>query len=145
MKRYETIAIVGPDVSPDERVVLFDRCREIINQQNGTILELDEWGSRKLAYEIKKKLRGYYVRFDYCGNGSLVQELERFFRIDERVLKFLTVLLEEDVDPEKISESMKKTEETVETTSEDSEILSASEDVDTESFENTEPETGEEK
>ncbi|MFO8084572.1 MAG: 30S ribosomal protein S6 [Desulfobacterales bacterium] len=145
MKRYETIAIVGPDVSPDERVVLFDRCREIINQQNGTILELDEWGTRKLAYEIKKKLRGYYVRFDYCGNGGLVQELERFFRIDERVLKFLTVLLEEDVDPEKISEAMNKTEETVETKSEDSEILAASEDEETESFENMEPETGEEK
>jgi small subunit ribosomal protein S6 len=110
MRRYETIAIVDPDVSPEARVPLFERCQEIISQQNGMLVELDEWGTRKLAYEIRKKLRGYYVRFDYCGNGSLVQEMERFFRIDERVLKFLTVLVDNDVDPEKIKEELAQAE-----------------------------------
>ncbi len=145
MKRYETIAIVGPDLSPDERVVLFDRCREIIGQQNGTLLELDEWGSRKLAYEIKKKLRGYYARFDYCGNGNLVQELERFFRIDDRVMKFLTVLLEKDVDPEKIAETMKKAQETAETVSGDSEAGEASAAEETETVETPASESKEEE
>jgi small subunit ribosomal protein S6 len=131
MRRYETIAIVDPDVSPDDRVVLFDRCQEIINQQNGRLLESDEWGSRKLAYEIKKKVRGFYVRFDYCGGGEVVNELERFFRIDERVLKFLTVLLEEKFDLQEFDEATQKTEETVETAeetaSEESEIPAVSE------------------
>ena len=145
MKRYETIAIVNPDVSPDERVILFDKCQDIIRQKNGTLFELDEWGTRKLAYEIKKKLRGYYVRFDYCGNGDLVQELERSFRIDERVLKFLTVLTEKDTDPEKIKESISQAKEKVETTPESSEISSTSHIEETEHSENAEPETGEEE
>lgn len=110
MRRYETVAIVDPDVSAEAKGPLFDRCLEIVSQHNGMIVELDEWGTRKLAYEIKKKPRGYYVRFDYCGNGSLVQEMERFFRIDDRVLKFLTVLLDKDVDPEKVKEELAQAE-----------------------------------
>jgi len=59
---------------------------------------------RKLAYEIKKKARGYYVRFDYCGLAPLVNEIERFFRIDDRALKYMTVVLDKDVDLEKVKE-----------------------------------------
>ncbi len=144
MRRYETIAIIDPDVSPEARVPLFERCQEIISQQNGMLMELDEWGTRKLAYEIKKKVRGYYVRFDYCGNGSLVQELERFLRIEERVLKFLTVFLEDDVDPEKVKEEIvqAKTPKTESKTgtgeeSEDSESLETSKNVETGQYKNT--------
>jgi small subunit ribosomal protein S6 len=144
MKRYETIAIVDPDVSPEARVPLFERCQEIISQQNGMMVLLDEWGTRKLAYEIRKKLRGYYVRFDYCGNGDLVQELERFFRIDERVLKFLTVLVDDDVDPEKVKEALVQaetqnvaSEEDVGAGSEGDETLEAPKNVETDSYENT--------
>ena len=63
-------------------------------------------GVRKLAYEIKKKPRGYYVLFDYCGDGDLVQEMERFFRIDDRVMKYMTIILDKDVDMEKIQEEI---------------------------------------
>jgi small subunit ribosomal protein S6 len=147
MRRYETIAIVDPDVSPEARVPLFERCQEIITQQNGMLVLSDEWGTRKLAYEIRKKLRGYYVRFDYCGNGELVQELERFFRIDERVLKFLTVLVDDDVDPEKVKEELVQaetqnvaSEEDVGTVSEGAETLEAPKNVETDSYENPESE-----
>jgi small subunit ribosomal protein S6 len=152
MRRYETIAIVDPDVSPEARVPLFERCQEIISQQNGMLVVLDEWGTRKLAYEIRKKLRGYYVRFDYCGNGSLVQEMERFFRIDERVLKFLTVLVDNDVDPEKIKEELTRAEakkaEPIEGTgkaSEGDETSETPKNVKTKYYENTESETEEEE
>lgn len=145
MRRYETIAIVDPDVSPDGRVVLFDRCQEIINQQNGRLLESDEWGSRKLAYEIKRKSRGFYVRFDYCGGGEVVHELERFFRIDDRVLKFLTVLLEEAFDLQKFEEATQKTQETgeseEETATEESAVHSVSENSEAGSSETLSPET----
>jgi small subunit ribosomal protein S6 len=152
MRRYETIAIVDPDVSPEARVPLFERCEEIISQQNGMLVMLDEWGTRKLAYEIRKKLRGYYVRYDYCGNGGLVQEMERFFRIDERVLKFLTVLIDDDVDPEKVKEELAQAEakkfepkEGAEKTSEDAESSEAPDIIEIKHDENTEPETEEEK
>ena len=72
---------------------------------------VDEWGSKKLAYDIKKKVRGYYVRLDYCGSGSLVNEIERSFRIDDRILKYMTVLLEKDVDIEAVKEEIARAEE----------------------------------
>ncbi len=108
MRRYETIAIVDPDVPPDARANFLERCGEIIGQHNGMAVLVDEWGTKKLAYEINKKLRGYYVLFDYCGEGDLVQELERFFRIDDRVLKYLTVVLDKDVDLDRVKKEMEE-------------------------------------
>ena len=76
----------------------------------GFLVLTDDWGERKLAYDIKKKGRGYYLRFDYCGLAPLVNEIERFFRIDDRVLKYMTVLLNGDVDLEKITAAAEKAE-----------------------------------
>ena len=106
MRRYETIAIIDPDLADEERAGVLERTTDLIPKEGGFLVMLDEWGNRKLAYEIKKKVRGYYVRFDYCGMGSLVDEMERLFRIDDKVLKFMTVLLEKDADIENIKEEM---------------------------------------
>lgn len=106
MRRYETIVILDPDVGDEQREPVFDRIRELIPQQNGILVKIDNWGTRKLAYAIKKKVRGFYSRIDYCGSGPLVDEMERFFRIDDRVLKFMTVLLDEAVDAERIQEEI---------------------------------------
>ena len=106
MRRYETIAIFDPELSSEGRAPLLERCNEIIGQHDGTVVDVDEWGVRKLAYEIKKKPRGYYVLLDYCGDGDLVQEMERFFRIDDRVMKYMTIILDKDVDMEKIQEEI---------------------------------------
>ena len=102
MRRYETIVIVDSDLSETDRTSLLDRIKEIIPQQEGVLIKEDLWGTKKLAYEIKKKPRGYYARYDYCGMGAVVDELERFFRIDDRVLKYLTVQLDAEADVEKI-------------------------------------------
>ena len=102
MRRYETIVIVDPDLSEDDRTSLFTRIKEIIPQQTGVLIEEEIWGAKKLAYEIKKKPRGFYVRYDYCGLGALVDEIERFFRIDDRVMKYLTVQLDPEADAEQI-------------------------------------------
>lgn len=110
MRRYETITIVDPDLSDQERAPLFERLKDLILQQGGFLVMLDEWGVKKLAYEIKKKPRGYYIRLDYCGTGVLVDEMERFFRIDDRVLKYMTVLLGKNVDIETIKEETAKAE-----------------------------------
>ncbi len=110
MRRYETFVIFDPDLSEEERAPVIDRVKETVSKQDGFLIEVDDWGARKLAYEIKKKARGYYNRLDYCGAGPLVNELERFFRIDDRVLKYMTVLLEEDADLEKIKEEIAQAE-----------------------------------
>lgn len=106
MRRYETIVIVDPDLGDDGRTSLFNRIKEIIPQQEGVLIDEDLWGARKLAYEIKKKQRGYYARYDYCGMGPVVDEIERFFRIDDRVLKYMTVQLAEEADADEILAEM---------------------------------------
>ena len=106
MRRYETIIIIDPDLSAENREPVLERVKDVIVQQDGYLAFIDDWGSRKLAYEIKKKERGYYVRFDFCGTGALVDEIERFFRIDDRVLKYMTVLLDKIADIEKIKEEV---------------------------------------
>jgi small subunit ribosomal protein S6 len=104
MRRYETFVIIDPDLSQDIRDQVVERVEELISQMDGFLVLTDDWGERKLAYEIKKRARGYYVRFDYCGLSPLVNEIERFFRIDDRALKYMTVLLDKDADLEKIKE-----------------------------------------
>ena len=102
MRRYETFVIVDPDLSQDQRDQVIQRVEELIGQMDGFLVFTDDWGERKLAYDIKKRSRGYYVRFDYAGLSPLVNEIERFFRIDDRTLKYMTVLLDKAVDLEKI-------------------------------------------
>jgi small subunit ribosomal protein S6 len=106
MRRYETIVIIDPDLSEDDRTSLIERIKEIIPQQEGVFLQEDLWGIKKLAYDIKKKPRGFYARFDYCGFGPVVDELERLCKIDDRVMKYLTVQLAPEVDLEKIQEEI---------------------------------------
>ena len=98
MKRYETIVIIDPDLSKEAETPIFERLNDLIPQYKGFLIETDDWGTKKLAYDIKKKNRGHYVRLDFCGDGALVQEMERFFRIDDKVMKFMTVLLDENAD-----------------------------------------------
>jgi small subunit ribosomal protein S6 len=110
MRRYETFIILDPDLTAEQRLPVVDRVRDILTQMSGFLVRIDEWGSRKLAYTIAKKERGYYVRFDFCGTGQLVNEMERFCRIDERVLKHMSVLLDQSPDIERIKEEMAKAE-----------------------------------
>jgi len=111
MRKYETIIISNPDLKDQTRTDLFDRVKNIISKENGILLDLDEWGNKKLAYEIKKKLRGFYVCFTYGGTGDLVKELERNLRLSDDVLKFMTLLLSDDVTVEQLEEEAKGNQE----------------------------------
>lgn len=110
MRRYETFIVIDPDLSDEERSPIFEKVKDLIQQEGCLLVTLDEWGSRRLAYEIKKKFRGYYVRLDYCGTGKFVGEMERFFRIDDRIMKYMTVLLDKHADIELIKEEMANAE-----------------------------------
>jgi small subunit ribosomal protein S6 len=106
MQRYETIFIIDPDLSEEGRAPVVERLLQLIPQQNGVLVEQDHWGARKLAYPIRKKQRGYYLRLDYCGGGTLVDELERFCRIDDRMLKYMTIKLADEVDVDQVRAEM---------------------------------------
>jgi small subunit ribosomal protein S6 len=111
MHRYESVIIIDPDVPDSDRTDLFEKLDAIIEKDNGFLAARDEWGMRKLAYEVRKKDRGYYTLLDYCGNGDLVNELERFFKIDDRVMKYLTVRNVEDVDLEGVKAEVEEKQE----------------------------------
>lgn len=98
MRRYETVFIVNPDLSEEQNQPLFEKLNGLVDAGQGLSVKMDEWGHKRLAYEVKKHTRGYYVLMDYCGTGALVKEIERNLRLDDRVLKYMTVLKDQDID-----------------------------------------------
>ena len=111
MRKYETVFISDPDLQDQTRTDLFDKIRNIITKEKGILLNFDQWGNKKLAYEIKKKLRGHYTCVTYGGTGDLVKELERNFRLSDVVLKFMTILLSDDVTAEQLEQEVREAEE----------------------------------
>ena len=97
---YETIYIVRPELPDEAMKAISDKISGIIEKGSGIVLTLDDWGKRKLAYPIKKNNKGHYVYFNFVGPSDLVGELERNLRIDDQLLRFLTVKLGVDVDVE---------------------------------------------
>jgi small subunit ribosomal protein S6 len=102
-REYETIYILRPDVDSDTQEKVVERAKDVISRLDGTLTKLDNWGKRKLAYPIQKNNRGVFVYLKYVGFGDLVGELERNLRLIDDVVRFQTVLLEEDIDPAAVS------------------------------------------
>jgi len=98
LKRYETIFIVHVDTPTDELNSLIERYKAIVTALKGTIIKVEKWGKRRLAYEIKKQSNGFYVLFDFAGKSTIIEELERNFKIDDKILKFMTIMKDENVD-----------------------------------------------
>jgi len=90
MRRYESVWVVNGDLPDEEVKSAIDKFSEIISSQGGTLVGLDEWGRRKLSYKIQGTIRGYYVLADFAGSSETVKELERNYRIDDRIIRFLT-------------------------------------------------------
>ena len=148
MRKYETVFISDPDLQDQTRTDLFDKVRNIIAKENGYLIDFDDWGSKKLSYEIKKKLRGHYVCVTYGGSGELVKELERNLRLSDDVMKFMTILLIDHVtleqlerEAEEAKNKPQKSDETDETPDKEDgveEDASEEEDDDTETDEEPE-------
>ncbi|MGB5194479.1 MAG: 30S ribosomal protein S6 [Polyangiales bacterium] len=102
-REYETIYILRHDVDNDVAEKVVDRARDVIKRLDGTLTKLDNWGKRKLAYPIQKNSRGIFVYLKYVGFSDLVAELERNLRLLDEVVRFQTVLLEEDIDPASVA------------------------------------------
>ena len=108
MRRYETIFIVRSSTGESEITAITDKVESIITGDGGTVLTVDKWGLRKLAYLIKKEAQGYYVYIDYAAVPSAVAEIERIFKIDDRLLKYMTLKLADSCDPAAILAEMAK-------------------------------------
>jgi len=97
MRMYETIYIVQPDLGEEEIKTLSAKVQDVVANMNGDFKRLEDWGTRKLAYPINKNPRGryFYLRFD--GDSPLIAELERRLRLDDKVIRYQSVKLEQDV------------------------------------------------
>ena len=100
MKHYETLYIVNPDLDEEDYKAVVGKFKDLVEKEKGVIVKLDEWGKQRLAYMIKKVDQGVYVLMDYCGGPGITAELERDLKLDDRVLKYQTVKLADEVDPE---------------------------------------------
>jgi small subunit ribosomal protein S6 len=102
MRHYETTFILRPNLGEEQTTEIIDRTVGIITGDEGSVICLDRWGVKRLAYEINKEVQGYYVYLNYAAPGKSVDEIERIFRIDDRVLRYLTVKLGEHMTAEAI-------------------------------------------
>jgi small subunit ribosomal protein S6 len=98
MNEYETTMVLRPDINGEIVEAMLDKVRGTLNT-TGKLLAINHWGKKRLAYEIEKQSRGIYVHAHYLGGGEAVAEIERNLRLSESVLRFLTVKIEDSVDP----------------------------------------------
>jgi small subunit ribosomal protein S6 len=98
-REYETIFILRPDTNQDGIQLVNTRVRGVIDQMGGKLMKLDNWGKRKLAYEVKKQLKGIYLYWQYLGTSGVVEEIERNLRMLDTVIRYYTVKVDEDIDP----------------------------------------------
>ena len=110
MRRYETISIIRPNANEDEITAICERTAEIIKAEDGEIIREDHWGLKKLAYLIQKEQQGYYVYTEFAGTPAAVAEMERIFKIDDRVLKYMTVKLQHVYIPDEPTAEAEETE-----------------------------------
>jgi small subunit ribosomal protein S6 len=98
-REYETIFILRPDTANDSVSQVNSRLRGIVEQMGGKVLKLDNWGKRKLAYEVRKQLKGIYLYWQYLATSGVVEEVERNLRMLDSVIRYYTVRIDENVDP----------------------------------------------
>jgi small subunit ribosomal protein S6 len=94
MRLYETIFIASPTLTDEQSDELVKYFEGVIAEQGGELLKTDKWGRKKLAYEVQKFSEGYYTLFQMNAGPKLVAELERRFRNNDAVIKFLSVRLD---------------------------------------------------
>lgn len=102
MRHYETIYIINPNMVDDTYQEVLSKYNDIIEKEKGILIKVDEWGNQKMAYDVGKFDRGSYVLVEYCGLSGLTAELERYLKLDDRILLYQTVKLADNVDPEEL-------------------------------------------
>jgi small subunit ribosomal protein S6 len=99
MQLYESIFIVRPSLSDEDTNKIIEKMKGVVAKAGATLLKLENWGKKKLAYEIKRERKGTFVYLHFRSEGGVVSELERSYRLEDSVLKFLTVRVEQVAPP----------------------------------------------
>ncbi len=93
-RNYETVFIVTPVLNESQVQETVEKFTQVLKENSAALLSTEAWGLRKLAYPIQKKNTGYYFCLSFTGEGNIVDVLELAFRRDERIIRFLTTVLD---------------------------------------------------
>ncbi len=96
-REYETIYILRPNCTNDQVADVNKRVRGVIEEMGGKILKVDNWGKRRLAYEVEKERKGIYLYWQYLAGPGVVDEFERNMRMLDMVIRYMTVKIDTDV------------------------------------------------
>lgn len=99
-REYETVYILRPNTANDGVAEVNTRVKDVIEKMGGKVLKVDNWGKRRLAYEVSKERKGIYLYWRYLATPGVVEETERNLRLLDNVIRYMTVKVDQDVDPE---------------------------------------------
>src|SRR3954463_15191814 len=95
-RTYEVMYIIDPDTAADKITKLNDAGGKLIKKEGGEVVRMDDVGLKPLAYPIQKKTEGHYVLFEIDGSGQEIAELERRMRVNDMIMRYITVRVDED-------------------------------------------------
>ena len=95
-RTYEVMYIAAPETADEDVTKLNESLQQIVENSGGSIVKTDVMGRRKLAYPINKKTEGYYTMFEIEGSGQEIAELERRMRVNDAIIRYLTVRVDEE-------------------------------------------------
>jgi small subunit ribosomal protein S6 len=96
MNFYESLFIINPALDDMEVKKVVDKVEGLIKKEGGEILKVDNWGKKKLAYEVKRQKKGYYILINIRVKASTISELERSLKLTDPVIKFLIIRLDKE-------------------------------------------------
>lgn len=91
MNKYESLYIITPELDEEATKAVVEKFADIVKKNGGEVEKVDEWGKRRLAYPIDYKTEGYYVLVHFAAASELPRELERNFKNDESILRYMVV------------------------------------------------------
>lgn len=95
MNKYESVLIARQDLGASQVNSLVDSLKEVVNKQGGEVVRVDNWGLKNLAYRIKKNRKGHYVLLNISAPATAVAEYERVMRVNEDIIRYMTVKVDE--------------------------------------------------
>jgi small subunit ribosomal protein S6 len=93
VQAYETLFIINPDLEEDGITRTIEIVQDVITAGGGTVLKVDKWGRRQLAYQVQKKREGYYVLLYFQAPPTLIDELNRRYKLTDTIMRYLVVQL----------------------------------------------------
>jgi small subunit ribosomal protein S6 len=102
MRNYETIFVVNPTLGEEDYKEVLKKYSTLVERQKGILIRIEEWGVQRLAHAVKRFDKGAFVLMNYCGPSGITSEVERDLKLDDRIFRFQSVKIADDVDPQEL-------------------------------------------